>query len=61
MKKYKVMLVRSNYAEIVVEANSRDEAEDIAWAEQEKSPREWVIGDQWETLDVEEQSHERQD
>jgi hypothetical protein len=53
MKTYKVMLVRSNYVEVVVEANSRDEAERLGWDEQEKNPQEWVIGDQWETLEVE--------
>jgi hypothetical protein len=56
MKTYKVRLVRSNYAEVVVEANSRDEAEDFAWIEQERNPQEWVIGDQWETLEVEEEA-----
>jgi hypothetical protein len=53
MKTYKVMLVRSNYVEVVVKANSRDEAENLAWIEQDRNPQEWVIGDEWETLDVE--------
>jgi hypothetical protein len=52
MKTYKVMLVRSNYVEVVVEANSRDEAESLAWIEQDRNPQEWVIGDEWETLEI---------
>jgi hypothetical protein len=54
MKTYVVTIVRSSYVDITVDANSRDEAEALAWAEQDRMQYEWKPSDEWETLRVDE-------
>jgi hypothetical protein len=52
MKTYIVQIVRSSYVNITVDANSRDEAEALAWAEQDLMNYEWNPSDDWETLSI---------
>jgi hypothetical protein len=52
MKTYIVQIVRSSYVDITVDANNREEAEALAWAEQDRMQYEWVPSDEWETHSV---------
>jgi hypothetical protein len=52
MKTYTVTIVRSSFVEITVDANSKDEAEALAWAEQDRMRYEWNPSDDWETLSI---------
>lgn len=52
MKKYTVTIVRSSFVEITVDANSREEAEALAWEEQDLMRYEWIPSDEWETYSV---------
>lgn len=52
MKTYIVQIVRSSYVDITVDANSIEEAEALAWAEQDRMQYEWVPSDEWETHSV---------
>lgn len=52
MKTYTVTIVRSSFVTITVDANSKDEAEALAWAEQDRMQYEWVHSDEWETYSV---------
>ena len=52
MKTYTVTIARSSFVEITVDANSKDEAEALAWAEQDLMRYEWNPSDDWETLSI---------
>jgi hypothetical protein len=52
MKTYTVTIARSSFVEITVDANSRDEAEALAWQEQDLMQYEWNPSDDWETLSI---------
>jgi hypothetical protein len=52
MKTYTVTIARSSFVEITVDANSKDEAEALAWAEQDRMRYEWNPSDDWETLSI---------
>jgi hypothetical protein len=52
MKTYTVTIARSSFVEITVDANSRDEAEALAWAEQDLMQYEWNPSDDWETVSI---------
>jgi hypothetical protein len=52
MKTYIVQIVRSSYVNITVDANSREEAEALAWARQDRMQYEWTPSDEWETHSV---------
>jgi hypothetical protein len=52
MKTYTVTIARSSFVEITVDANSKDEAEALAWAEQDLMRYEWNPSDDWETLRI---------
>jgi hypothetical protein len=52
MKTYTVTIVRSSFVEITVDANSKDEAEALAWDEQDRMQYEWIPSDEWETYSV---------
>ena len=52
MKTYIVQIVRSSYVNITVDANSREEAEALAWKEQDLMQYEWTASDEWETHSV---------
>ena len=52
MKTYIVQIVRSSYVDITVDANSREEAEALAWVEQDRMQYEWIPSDEWETHSV---------
>lgn len=52
MKTYIVQIVRSSYVNITVDANSREEAEALAWKEQDLMQYEWIPSDEWETHSV---------
>ena len=52
MKTYTVTIVRSSFVEITVDANSRDDAEALAWEEQDLMRYEWTPSDEWETHSV---------
>jgi hypothetical protein len=52
MKTYTVTIARSSFVEITVDANSKDEAEALAWAEQDRMQYEWNPFDDWETLSI---------
>lgn len=52
MKTYAVTIARSSFVEITVDANSRDEAEALAWAEQDLMQYEWNPSDDWETISI---------
>ena len=52
MKTYIVQIVRSSFVEITVDANSRDDAEALAWEEQDLMRYEWTPSDEWETHSV---------
>ena len=54
MKTYAVTIVRSSYVDITVDANSKDDAEALAWEEQDLMRYEWKHSDEWETLRVDE-------
>jgi hypothetical protein len=52
MKTYIVQIVRSSYVNITVDANSKEEAEALAWVEQDRMRYEWNPSDEWETHSV---------
>ena len=52
MKTYTVTIARSSFVEITVDANSKDEAEALAWAEQDLMRYEWNPSDDWEKLSI---------
>jgi hypothetical protein len=52
MKTYTVTIARSSYVDITVDANSREEAEALAWVEQDRMQYEWNPSDEWETHSV---------
>lgn len=52
MKTYTVTIVRSSFVTITVDANSKDEAEALAWVEQDRMQHEWTPSDEWETYSV---------
>ena len=52
MKTYAVTIVRSSYVDITVDANSKEEAEALAWVEQDRMQYEWNPSDEWETHSV---------
>ena len=52
MKTYTVTIARSSYVDITVDANSREEAEALAWVEQDRMQHEWTPSDEWETHSV---------
>lgn len=52
MKTYTVTIVRSSFVEITVDAISKDEAEALAWDEQDRMQYEWIPSDEWETYSV---------
>jgi hypothetical protein len=52
MKTYTVTIARSSFVEITVDASSKDEAEALAWAEQDRMRYEWNPSDDWETLSI---------
>ena len=52
MKTYTVTIVRSSFVTITVDANSKDEAEALAWDEQDRMQHEWIHSDEWETYSV---------
>ena len=52
MKTYTVTIVRSSFVTITVDANSKDEAEALAWEEQDLMRYEWTPSDEWETHSV---------
>lgn len=52
MNTYIVTIVRSSFVEITVDANSRDDAEALAWEEQDLMRYEWTPSDEWETHSV---------
>jgi hypothetical protein len=54
MKTYIVQIVRSSYVNIRVDANSREEAEALAWVKQDRMQHEWTPSDEWETHSVDE-------
>lgn len=52
MKTYTVTIVRSSFVTIIVDANSKDDAEALAWEEQDRMQHEWITSDEWETYSV---------
>ena len=52
MKTYTVTIARSSFVKITVDANSRDEAEALAWVEQDLMQHEWNPSDDWETISI---------
>lgn len=52
MKTYTVKIVRSSFVEITVEAISKDDAEAMAWEEQDRMQYKWIPSDEWETHSV---------
>jgi hypothetical protein len=52
MKTYTVTIARSSYVDITVDANSKEEAEALAWVEQDRMQYEWNPSDEWETHSV---------
>jgi hypothetical protein len=52
MKTYTVTIVRSSFVTITVDANSKDEAEALAWEEQDRMQHEWIPSDEWETYSI---------
>ena len=52
MNTYTVTIVRSSFVTITVDANSRDEAEALAWEEQDRMQHEWTPSDEWEIHSV---------
>jgi hypothetical protein len=54
MKTYTVTIVRSSFVKINVDANSKDQAEALAWEEQDRMQHEWEPSDDWETLSIDE-------
>jgi hypothetical protein len=52
MKTYTVTIARSSFVQITVDANSRDEAEALAWEEQDRMQHEWEPSDDWETISI---------
>ena len=53
MKTFEVVLVYTAYAFYDVEAKNKEEAEDMAWREFDKSPPEPIYGE-WEVSNTEE-------
>lgn len=54
MKTYTVTIVRSSFVEITVDAISKDDAEALAWEEQDLMRYEWTPSDEWETYSIDE-------
>lgn len=54
MKTYTVTIARTSFVQITVDANSRDEAEALAWEEQDRAPHEWNPSEDWETIVIDE-------
>jgi len=52
MKTYRVTLVYTTYVHYEVQADSEDQATDMAWSKIEHNPPDLTYGD-WETVDVE--------
>jgi hypothetical protein len=52
MNKYDVRILRSSFVDITVNANSREEAEALAWVEQDRMQHEWCHSDEWYTHSV---------
>lgn len=54
MKTYTVTIARTSFVEITVDAISKDDAEALAWEEQDLMRYEWKHSDEWETYSIDE-------